>query len=221
MALRDVGKMAIAAVLALSLGVPPAVAGDRDWHDGGRNRHDDRDRGHDRHYDHDRGGGRRDYPGPRPDYRYGAPPPGWYSHGGYPVRHWDVPPARRRVYRDVVVVRPYGHWYGGYGHYRRDDDAIFFLSLTAITLLALNNLNESQQRAHEEAQIRATTAPVGQPVIWSDGPATGAVTTLREGHTPQGAYCREFQQQVTIGGRTEDAYGTACRQPDGSWQVVG
>ena len=35
-----------------------------------------------------------------------------------------------------------------------------------------------------------------------------------------GRYCREFQQTVTIGGRTAEAYGTACRQPDGSWKIV-
>ncbi len=35
-----------------------------------------------------------------------------------------------------------------------------------------------------------------------------------------GQYCREFQQTVTIGGKTEEAYGTACRQPDGSWKIV-
>lgn len=211
MRLRDIGKLTLTAALALSLGVPPAMAGDWD-HDGrgrGGDRHDDRGHDHDRRGDHG-----------RPDYRYGAPPPGWYADGGYPVRHWDVPPGRRRVYRDVVVVRPYGHWYSGYGHYHSDNDALFFLGLTAITLVALSSLSEAQQRAHEDAQIRATAAPIGQPVIWSDGRATGSVTSLREGHTPDGAYCREFRQQVTIGGRMEEAYGTACRQPDGSWQVV-
>jgi triosephosphate isomerase len=35
-----------------------------------------------------------------------------------------------------------------------------------------------------------------------------------------GRYCREFQQTVTIGGRTEQAYGTACMQPDGAWEVI-
>lgn len=222
MSLRNVGKLAITVALALALGVPPAMAGDwdRGGNDRGHDRHDGRDWGRDRDRDWGRDRDRGDYRGPRPDYRYGAPPPGWYDHGGYPVRHWDVPPARRRVYRDVVVVRPYGHWYNGYGHYRRDNDAALFLGLTAISLVALGALSEAQQRAHEDAQIRATMAPVGQPVFWSDGSAGGAVTTMREGRTPQGAYCREFQQQVTIGGRTEDAYGTACQQPDGSWQVV-
>jgi surface antigen len=33
-------------------------------------------------------------------------------------------------------------------------------------------------------------------------------------------YCREFQQQAAIGGEIREVYGTACRQPDGSWQVV-
>lgn len=33
-------------------------------------------------------------------------------------------------------------------------------------------------------------------------------------------YCREFTKVVTIGGRPENAYGRACYQPDGSWQVV-
>jgi surface antigen len=31
--------------------------------------------------------------------------------------------------------------------------------------------------------------------------------------------CREFQQTVNIGGRSEQAYGTACRQADGSWKI--
>ena len=29
------------------------------------------------------------------------------------------------------------------------------------------------------------------------------------------------KNNVTIGGKDEKAYGTACRQPDGSWKVQG
>lgn len=36
-----------------------------------------------------------------------------------------------------------------------------------------------------------------------------------------GQYCREYTETVKIGNRTETAYGTACMQPDGSWQKVG
>jgi hypothetical protein len=35
-----------------------------------------------------------------------------------------------------------------------------------------------------------------------------------------GSYCREFQTTVVIDGRPENAFGTACLQPDGSWAVV-
>ncbi len=34
-------------------------------------------------------------------------------------------------------------------------------------------------------------------------------------------HCREYTRTVYIGGRTQDAYGTACLQPDGSWMIVG
>lgn len=33
-------------------------------------------------------------------------------------------------------------------------------------------------------------------------------------------YCREFTKEVLIGGQVQQSYGTACMQPDGSWQVV-
>jgi hypothetical protein len=131
-----------------------------------------------------------------------------------------VPPKRMRHYRDVVVLRPYGHWYSGYGRYHTDSDAFKWLALTAITLKILDNLNEAQERAHEEAQVRATTAPIGETIIWQDGAATGSVTATREGTSTAGRYCREFQQKVSIGGHSEEAYGTACMQPDGSWEVV-
>jgi 17 kDa outer membrane surface antigen len=123
-------------------------------------------------------------------------------------------------YRDVVVIRRYGPVYPGYGYYRSDDDAYRWLAFTAITLKILDNLNEAQERAHEQAQAEAATAPVGDTIYWNQSGASGAVSVLRDGYSASGRYCREFQQEVTIGGGTERAYGTACQQADGSWQVV-
>lgn len=134
-------------------------------------------------------------------------------------RH-SVPHNRIRRHRRTVIVRPHGHWYSGYGHYAHDDDAYVWLAFTAITLAVLDNLNEAQQRAHEAAQVTATTAPVGETIIWREGRASGSVTTVREGTSTAGRYCREFQQDISVGGRTERAYGTACRQPDGAWEIV-
>ncbi|WP_018871924.1 RT0821/Lpp0805 family surface protein [Thioalkalivibrio sp. ALJ16] len=31
--------------------------------------------------------------------------------------------------------------------------------------------------------------------------------------------CREYTIDAVIGGQTEQVYGTACRQPDGSWRI--
>lgn len=125
-----------------------------------------------------------------------------------------------RSYRNVAVSRPYGHVYPGYGYFRADTDAYRWLALTAITLAVLDLLNEAQQRAHEAAQVEATSAAVGETIVWNEGGASGAVTVLRDGRSTMGRYCREFQQTVTIGGATEQAYGTACLQPDGTWEVV-
>ncbi len=35
-----------------------------------------------------------------------------------------------------------------------------------------------------------------------------------------GTPCREFNMDVNIGGRKQQAYGTACHQADGSWKIV-
>jgi hypothetical protein len=150
------------------------------------------------------------YHGPRP----GMAP----MERGRPVVVFHAP--RVRHHRHVVVIRSHGPVYQGYGHYRSDNDAYKWLAFTAITLKALDVLNEAQERAHEAAQVQATTAPIGQRIIWNEGGATGSVTAVREGTTTQGRYCREFQQLVTVGGHTEQAYGTACQQPDGAWEIV-
>lgn len=34
------------------------------------------------------------------------------------------------------------------------------------------------------------------------------------------SYCREYTKDVVIGGVKQQSYGTACLQPDGSWQIV-
>ena len=157
------------------------------------------------------------------DRRDWRPNGGWHRDRNiviYRGRPVIVRPDRRRIYRDIVVLRPYGHFYYGYGRYYRDDDAWRFLGLSAITFALLDVMSEAQQRALEDAQIRATEAPVGEPIFWEERGAEGMVVTAREGHTRDGRYCREFRQEVTIGGRREEAYGTACQQPDGSWQVV-
>ncbi|WP_188259440.1 RT0821/Lpp0805 family surface protein [Azospirillum tabaci] len=69
---------------------------------------------------------------------------------------------------------------------------------------------------------RAHPAPVRDKVGWTN-PATGhhgSLTTTREGYNNAGQYCREFHQTVTTKSQTELAYGTACKQADGTWKIV-
>jgi surface antigen len=54
-------------------------------------------------------------------------------------------------------------------------------------------------------------------------PDTGREVTIVPVETYQrdsGQYCREYRTQVEVGSGVEEAYGTACRQPDGSWKIV-
>lgn len=82
-------------------------------------------------------------------------------------------------------------------------------------------LSAQDRGYYDQAAVQAQTAPVGQQVTWynPNSGAQGTITPTRVGETNQG-YCREYQQTITVGGRTERAYGTACKQADGSWRIV-
>jgi hypothetical protein len=127
---------------------------------------------------------------------------------------------RHRSFRNVVIIRPHGHAFIGYGHYHNDNDAWKWLAFTAITMKVLDNINEEAQRKHETAQISATTAQVGEKITWHDNDSSGYVMTTKEGTNSNGLSCREFQQEITVGGNTEQAYGTACLQADGAWKII-
>jgi surface antigen len=79
-----------------------------------------------------------------------------------------------------------------------------------------------QQRANTAAAQALESAPAGQSVAWRnpDSGNTGAVTPVRTYQTSTGQYCREYTQTITVGGEKHQSYGTACRQPDGTWRIV-
>jgi surface antigen len=83
-------------------------------------------------------------------------------------------------------------------------------------------MDDADQDYAYGATTQAQSVPVGQTISWNNPNSGnyGTVTPVRDGTSTSGAYCREFQQTVTVGGRYEEAYGVACRQPDGSWRVV-
>jgi len=91
-------------------------------------------------------------------------------------------------------------------------------------------LAQDEELAGAEQQAMADTLQhaleynqTSQTADWvnPDTGRSGAVVPVRTYENAQGQPCREFTTTIIIGDREEQGYGTACRQPDGSWQLVG
>lgn len=87
-----------------------------------------------------------------------------------------------------------------------------------------NSIGQSLDRADRiyamQAQQAAQSAPIGQTISWNnpDSGNAGTVVAARDGYDRNsGAYSREYQTTIWVDGEEQAAYGTSCRQPDGSW----
>lgn len=93
--------------------------------------------------------------------------------------------------------------------------------------LAGQEVGKSLDRAdrlamQQNAQYALEYTRTNQATGWRN-PDTGnygSVMPVETYQTSAGQYCREYLQTVVIGGQQQQAYGTACRQPDGSWKIV-
>ena len=102
-------------------------------------------------------------------------------------------------------------------------------AIAAGTLLGAavgNELGASLDRAdmtyyNQTSQNALENGKTGQPSSWKnpDSGNSGSITPTRTFQTAEGSYCREYTQTIAVGGKTQQGYGTACRQPDGSWQI--
>lgn len=63
---------------------------------------------------------------------------------------------------------------------------------------------------------------VGKPAYWHNNRTnTNYEVVATKNVTYRGnEYCREYRTVADIAGKKQQMYGTACRQPDGSWQAV-
>ena len=85
-----------------------------------------------------------------------------------------------------------------------------------------NRLDEKDKEMAAKAAHQAfENNHTGTPSTWQnpDTGASGTVTPTRTYQIENGQYCREYTQEITVGGEKHQSYGTACRQPDGSWKV--
>lgn len=72
-----------------------------------------------------------------------------------------------------------------------------------------------------EMQRALETAPTGRAINWQN-PDTGYSYTVRPTRTYYANQqpCREYTTRALIGGKSQEIYGKACRQADGSWRVI-
>jgi surface antigen len=85
------------------------------------------------------------------------------------------------------------------------------------------SLDRADQIAMQQnAQYALEHAPTNTSTPWRnpDSGNSGQLTPIETYQSASGEYCREYRQTVWIGGEQQQAYGTACRQPDGSWKII-
>jgi len=67
------------------------------------------------------------------------------------------------------------------------------------------------------------TNNVGQPAYWTNQKTGTSYTVepVKNVAVSGNPYCREYRTIANVAGKKQQVYGTACRQPDGTWQAVG
>lgn len=85
------------------------------------------------------------------------------------------------------------------------------------------SLDKADQLAMQQtSQKSLEVSPDGRATAWRNpnNGNSGTVVPTQTYERQNGQYCREFTQTINVGGKTQSAYGTACRQPDGTWKII-
>lgn len=157
-------------------------------------------------------------------WRYGPPP--WYSHRHYGVGAGYQPPYG--IYRDTCYREQLGTALGavaggvtGYQFGSGGGKAAAVIGGTIIGALIGGHIGRSMDSIDQNCVGQILEhAPPDEPITWRDGLDRYQVTPSPAYQDREGRYCREYQATATIGGRPQQTYGTACRQPDGSWRLM-
>ena len=85
------------------------------------------------------------------------------------------------------------------------------------------SLDAKDEEYAADAVERASVAPVGETVSWRnpDSGNFGTVTPTRDATAGDGRPCREYRTTINVEGKAEQGTGIACRNADGTWQIVG
>ena len=87
------------------------------------------------------------------------------------------------------------------------------------------SLDEQSRAMANQATLQAVTSGSSDTYYWDNpanagGPAAGQVNVTRTGSNAAGQPCREYISTVRIAGESQEAFGIACREADGSWRIV-
>lgn len=104
-------------------------------------------------------------------------------------------------------------------------------AIAAGTLLGAalgNSIGSSLDKADmayydQVSQDTLENVKTGNEIAWRnpDTGTSGTITPVRTyKEVSSNRHCREYQQTISIGGKMEQGFGTACRQPDGTWKIV-
>lgn len=119
-----------------------------------------------------------------------------------------------RPYGYPAYPSPYARPYYGYQGYTPVGGVVVFSPSVR------DRMSTRARGAYYNAYRSALAAPIGEPINWREGRIEGDVTTTRDGWAGE-RYCREFRQNIIVDGRTEEAYGTACRnEADTDWEII-
>lgn len=111
----------------------------------------------------------------------------------------------------------------GSGHGRLVAVAVGTLAGALIGQGVGKSLDRADQLAMQNtAQQTLEKNPAYQPGYWHnpDSGNEGSITPTRTYRKADGQYCREYTQEVVVAGERQQAYGTACREMDGTWKIV-
>ena len=168
--------------------------------------------------------------------RYAGGPPPWAPAHGWRRKHarhheheagYAIPDLGiefGRCNRDVIGAVIGGAAGGAIGSQigKGSDRTVAIIGGTIAGVLIGGAIGRSMDEADQACLAQTLEqAPAQHAVAWSNPDGGHYRVVPLEGYEDrQGRICRDYRTTATIEGRQQQLYGTACRQPDGSWQRV-
>ncbi len=176
-----------------------------------------------------------------------ADPPPWAPAWGYRAKHGKKDKKKKQGSETVVVEQPapfqipYGIDLGrcnrteigaalgaatgavvGSQVVDDDDKALGIIGGLIVGGVVGGLIGKAMDNADEACMGHALEyAADGAPVHWRDPNGYDYNVVPQATYQAGGRYCRNYTTTVVINGAPESLAGTACRRPDGNWDIVG